>query len=105
MARFFEWSVMAMYSYPHASAASAISRIEFRPSLAVVCMCTSPRMSLCFDTLRQLVPRRRLNLAQVLAHLRRHPVHAQRGVDLLLRRRGHRRDSSSSRASAHSLSV
>ncbi len=45
IARFFEWSVIAMYLYPRFAAASAISRIVCVPSLSVVCMWMSPRRS------------------------------------------------------------
>ena len=38
---------MATYSYPSARAASAISSSVARPSVAVVCMCRSPRISRC----------------------------------------------------------
>ena len=57
--------------------------MELRPSLAVVCMCTSPRMSLEIDDAGQRVFSGGVNFAQVLAHLGRHPVHAEGGVDLL----------------------
>ena len=42
------------------------------------------------DQPRQCVTGGRLNLTQVLAQLRRHPVHLQCGIDLFLGRRSHR---------------
>ena len=49
-----------------------------RPSLAVVCMCRSPRMSLQLDQLGQLS----LQLAAVLAKFGWNERHAELGVDL-----------------------
>ena len=84
MARFLEWSVMAMYSRPRAMAASAISRMVLRPSVSVVCMCRSPRMSPRVMSVRQRVVGGGFDFAAVLAQLGRNVVEVERVVDLLL---------------------
>ncbi len=56
--------------------------MELRPSEAVVCMCTSPRMSL--DSMRRgrACLGGGLDLAKIFAHFGRHPVHLEGGVNL-----------------------
>ena len=76
---------MAMYFSPRRLAAAAISSIVAVPSVHVLCMCRSPRMSSELDQAGQFAGVGPVELAAGLAQLGRKAGQVQRGVDLLFR--------------------
>ena len=82
---------MAMYSSPASRAARAMVLGSARPSVAVVCMCMSPRRSCERDQPRQRAGLGRLDLAAILAQLRWNERQSQRLVDAFLGLPGHQR--------------
>ena len=96
---------MAMYLYPCSRAASAISSIVFRPSVSMVCMCTSPCRSSCTISFGSACFSAGFDLAAVLAHLRRDVVQLQRRINLFFRFAARPTCSLSSFARLYSFSV
>ena len=80
-----EWSVIAMYSCPRARTAATTSSSGCLPSpLQSLCRCMSPRMSATSTSSGSSFAARQLELAVVLAQLRRDRLVAEVAVDLVL---------------------